>query len=101
MKGEETMRTLNTRIAAISLLIPLLIILLVAVWKFSVTTGLITPPRTLIPFVGKIFTKSAVPYSCLPVSIETDHKPGQFMRVMAQCGFSDVGIATIYRETKE
>jgi ubiquinone/menaquinone biosynthesis C-methylase UbiE len=97
MKGEETMRTLNIRIAAISLLIPLLIILLVAVWKFSVTTGTITPPR-----------KSAVPYSYLPVSIESYYKPEQFMRMMAQCGFSDVsvhslslGIATIYRGTKE
>ena len=40
------MRALNIRIAASSLLIPLLIFLLVAVWKFSATTGTITPPRT-------------------------------------------------------
>ena len=62
----------------------------------------------VIPFVGKIFTKSAVPYSYLPVSIETYYKPGQFMRLMVQCGFSDVsvhslslGIATIYRGKKQ
>jgi demethylmenaquinone methyltransferase/2-methoxy-6-polyprenyl-1,4-benzoquinol methylase len=61
----------------------------------------------VIPFVGKIFTKSAVPYSYLPVSIETYYTPGEFMRVMAQCGFSEVGvrslslgIATIYRGRK-
>ena len=62
----------------------------------------------VIPFVGKIFTKSAVPYSYLPVSIETYYNPGQFMRLMVQCGFSDVsvhslslGIATIYRGKKQ
>lgn len=61
----------------------------------------------VIPFIGKIFTKSAAPYSYLPVSIETYYKPGEFMRVMQECGFSDVrlhslslGIATIYRGTK-
>jgi len=62
----------------------------------------------VIPFVGKIFTKSAAPYSYLPVSIETYYNPGQFMRLMVQCGFSDVsvhslslGIATIYRGKKQ
>jgi demethylmenaquinone methyltransferase/2-methoxy-6-polyprenyl-1,4-benzoquinol methylase len=61
----------------------------------------------VIPFVGKIFTKSAAPYSYLPVSIETYYNPGQFMRLMVQCGYSDVsvhslslGIATIYRGKK-
>lgn len=61
----------------------------------------------IIPFIGKIFTKSAAPYSYLPVSIETYYKPAEFMRVMQECGFSDVrvhslslGIATIYQGKK-
>jgi demethylmenaquinone methyltransferase/2-methoxy-6-polyprenyl-1,4-benzoquinol methylase len=62
----------------------------------------------VIPFVGKLLTKSEVPYSYLPVSIETYYKPRQFMRLMVQHGFSDVsvhslslGIATIYRGKKQ
>lgn len=57
----------------------------------------------VIPFVGKIITKSELPFSYLPVSIETYYPPQEFVHAMSTCGFLDIrvyplslGIATIY-----
>lgn len=62
----------------------------------------------VIPFIGKLVMKTAGPYSYLPVSIDSFYSPGQFGRVIARCGFADVGIhpmtlgtATIFTAHKE
>lgn len=61
----------------------------------------------IIPPIAKLFTKTSLPYSYLPVSIETFYSPGEFRKVIEDCGFSDVkvyslslGIATIYGAVK-
>jgi demethylmenaquinone methyltransferase/2-methoxy-6-polyprenyl-1,4-benzoquinol methylase len=61
----------------------------------------------VIPFVGKIITKNALPYSYLPVSIETYHSPDEYRNIIRRSGFSRVevyslsqGIATIYLAVK-
>lgn len=62
----------------------------------------------VIPFVGRVITKTAVPYSYLPVSIETYYSPDEYKNIIMQSGFSDVevyslsmGIATIYKAVKK
>jgi demethylmenaquinone methyltransferase/2-methoxy-6-polyprenyl-1,4-benzoquinol methylase len=61
----------------------------------------------VIPLVGKIITKNALPYSYLPVSIETFYSPAEYKNIISECGFSRVevyslslGIATIYHAVK-
>ncbi len=61
----------------------------------------------VIPFVGKIITKNALPYSYLPVSIETYYSPNEYKNIIKEGGFSHVevhpislGIATIYSAVK-
>jgi demethylmenaquinone methyltransferase / 2-methoxy-6-polyprenyl-1,4-benzoquinol methylase len=61
----------------------------------------------VIPFIGKMITKNALPYSYLPVSIETYYSPDEYRNIIRKCGFSRVevyslslGIATIYRAVK-
>lgn len=61
----------------------------------------------VIPFVGKVITKNALPYSYLPVSIETYYSPDEYKNIIKECGFSQievhplsVGIATIYSAVK-
>lgn len=60
-----------------------------------------------MPLVAKIVTKSDLPYTYLPRSIEAFYPPEEFKRVMTSCGFSGVsasslstGIATIYKAVK-
>ena len=61
----------------------------------------------VIPFLGKVLTKNALPYSYLPVSIETYYSPDEYKNIIRECGFSRVeahalsmGIATIYHAVK-
>jgi demethylmenaquinone methyltransferase/2-methoxy-6-polyprenyl-1,4-benzoquinol methylase len=61
----------------------------------------------VIPFVGRIITKNSLPYSYLPVSIETYYSPDEYRNIIRECGFSSVevhslslGIATIYQAVK-
>ena len=58
----------------------------------------------IMPSLAKIITKTTLPYSYLPRSIDAFHAPGEFMRIIAECGFSQVhadslslGVATLYR----
>ncbi len=46
----------------------------------------------VIPFIGKLVMNTAAPYSYLPVSIDSFYSSGQFGRIIARCGFADVGI---------
>jgi demethylmenaquinone methyltransferase/2-methoxy-6-polyprenyl-1,4-benzoquinol methylase len=62
---------------------------------------------TIMPFIGRIVVKTAVPYLYLPRSINAFYPPDDFKRIIAQCGYSHVtvdsltmGIATIYRAEK-
>jgi demethylmenaquinone methyltransferase/2-methoxy-6-polyprenyl-1,4-benzoquinol methylase len=61
----------------------------------------------VMPFVGKVITKSDVPYSYLPRSIFSFHSRDEFKRLIEQCGFSSVrahpmtfGVATVYEAEK-
>lgn len=61
----------------------------------------------IMPFIAKLITRNALPYSYLPKSIETFFPPQEFARMMSACGFSEVkaeslsmGIATLYRGVK-
>lgn len=61
----------------------------------------------LMPSIAKMITKTALPYTYLPKSIEAFYPPEEFKRVMRACGFSNVkaqsmsmGIATIYDAVK-
>lgn len=60
-----------------------------------------------MPFVASKITKSDLPYTYLPQSIEAFYPPEEFRNIMKSCGFSEVevfslsmGIATIYRGVK-
>ena len=62
----------------------------------------------VIPFVGNIITKNALPYRYLPVSIETYYSPEEYRHMIRESGFSKVevyplslGIATIYVAVKD
>ena len=61
----------------------------------------------VMPFIAKIITKNSLPYTYLPKSIEAFYPPEAFTRLMAECGFAEVGalslslgIATIYSGVK-
>lgn len=61
----------------------------------------------VIPFLGKVITKNAVPYNYLPVSIDTYYSPDEYKKIIRECGFAHVeahslsmGIATIYRAVR-
>lgn len=61
----------------------------------------------VIPLIGKMITKTDVPYNYLPRSIETFFPPNEFRKIMEQTGFDEVtvhpltlGIATIYGARK-
>ncbi len=61
----------------------------------------------IIPLIGKMITKTDIPYTYLPKSIETFFSPHEFRKVMEQIGFHEVtvypmtlGIATIYGARK-
>ncbi len=61
----------------------------------------------IMPSIAKIITKSSLPYTYLPRSIEAFYPPEEFRRIMEDCGFSNVkthsmslGIATIYAAIK-
>jgi ubiquinone/menaquinone biosynthesis methyltransferase len=61
----------------------------------------------VIPLIGRLITKTDIPYTYLPKSIETFFSPREFRKVMEQIGFHDVtvypmtlGIATIYGARK-
>jgi len=60
-----------------------------------------------MPAVAAIVTKSEVPYTYLPRSIDVFYPPGEFTRLMKDCGFTEVtsrsmsiGVATLYRAVK-
>lgn len=62
----------------------------------------------IIPFLGRLITKSEVPYRYLPRSIDSFYSPDEFRRVIAGCGFSRVslnpmtlGVAAIFGALKE
>ena len=61
----------------------------------------------VMPSVAKIVTRSSLPYTYLPRSIETFHPPMEFKNIMEECGFTGVkvrsmslGVATIYEAVK-
>jgi demethylmenaquinone methyltransferase / 2-methoxy-6-polyprenyl-1,4-benzoquinol methylase len=61
----------------------------------------------IIPFVGRVVTNTTVPYSYLPVSIETYYSPDEYRRMIEECCFYEVevhsltmSIATIYKAVK-
>lgn len=61
----------------------------------------------VMPSIAKIITKSSLPYTYLPRSIEAFYPPEEFRRIIEACGFSNVktcsmslGIATIYAAIK-
>jgi demethylmenaquinone methyltransferase/2-methoxy-6-polyprenyl-1,4-benzoquinol methylase len=61
----------------------------------------------VIPLIGKMITKTTVPYNYLPRSIEAFFSPNEFRKIMEQTGFCEVtvhpmtlGIATIYEARK-
>lgn len=60
-----------------------------------------------MPAVAAIITKSEVPYTYLPRSIDVFYPPEEFTQLMKGCGFTDVtfrsmsmGVATLYRAVK-
>jgi demethylmenaquinone methyltransferase/2-methoxy-6-polyprenyl-1,4-benzoquinol methylase len=62
---------------------------------------------TFMPAVAGIITKSEVPYTYLPRSIEAFYPLEEFKRRMTECGFTEVkdqslslGIATLYSAVK-
>lgn len=62
----------------------------------------------IIPFIGRVITKTSVPYSYLPVSIETYYSPEEYRGIIRDAGFSNVevhsmslGISTVYRAIKD
>lgn len=62
----------------------------------------------VIPFIGRIITKSSVPYRYLPRSIDSFYSQEDFKRVIEGCGFSGVtlysmtmGVATIFGAIKD
>ncbi len=61
----------------------------------------------VIPFIGKLITKTDVPYTYLPRSIQAFSSPEEFRFILEQCGFNQVtvypmtfGAATIYGARK-
>lgn len=46
----------------------------------------------VIPFLGRLITKSSVPYGYLPKSIDSFYSPDEFRRVIEGCGFSRVSL---------
>jgi demethylmenaquinone methyltransferase/2-methoxy-6-polyprenyl-1,4-benzoquinol methylase len=59
---------------------------------------------TVMHFIAKVITKTTLPYSYLPRSIEEFYPPAEFMHILTECGFSQVhadflslGVATLYR----
>jgi demethylmenaquinone methyltransferase/2-methoxy-6-polyprenyl-1,4-benzoquinol methylase len=61
----------------------------------------------VIPLIGRIITKTDVPYSYLPRSIEAFSSADEFKRIIEQIGFGEVtahpltlGVATIYGARK-
>lgn len=62
---------------------------------------------TFMPAVARVITKSSVPYTYLPRSIEAFYPPEEFQRLMKESGFGEVkalslsmGVATLYRGIK-
>lgn len=61
----------------------------------------------IMPFIGKLVVKTAVPYLYLPRSINAFYPPDEFRQIIIDSGFTDVtvdsltmGIATIYGAIK-
>lgn len=61
----------------------------------------------VMPFIGRVVTKSNIPYSYLPRSIESFYRPDEFSGIIGRYGFSDVkicslnaGVAAIYVSRK-
>jgi demethylmenaquinone methyltransferase/2-methoxy-6-polyprenyl-1,4-benzoquinol methylase len=61
----------------------------------------------VMPSVARIVTKSSLPYSYLPRSIEIFPSPAEFRRIMEECGFTGVkvrsmslGVATLYEASR-
>jgi demethylmenaquinone methyltransferase/2-methoxy-6-polyprenyl-1,4-benzoquinol methylase len=61
----------------------------------------------IMPFIAEFVVKTAAPYLYLPRSIKAFYAPGEFRRIIAETGYSDVtvdsltmGIATVYRAVK-
>ena len=61
----------------------------------------------IMPSIAKVITKTTLPYSYLPRSIDAFYPPREFLRIITECGFSQVradslslGVATLYRATR-
>ncbi|HXX57999.1 MAG TPA: bifunctional demethylmenaquinone methyltransferase/2-methoxy-6-polyprenyl-1,4-benzoquinol methylase UbiE [Thermodesulfovibrionales bacterium] len=61
----------------------------------------------IMPSVARIITRSSLPYTYLPKSIETFYPPEEFKHMMEKCGFTKVkarpmslGAATLYEAVK-
>jgi len=61
----------------------------------------------VMPSVARIITRSSLPYTYLPRSIETFPPPEEFQHIMEECGFTGVkvrrmslGVATLYEAAK-